>query len=475
MAIFYVSDIYFTSRAKGQSSISSAAYIEDRTLKDERLNKVFRYGSDKTRKHEMTICLGSRLPDGHPIETQKLWNLAEKSETRCNARTARHQWFALPLAPEIGEKEQRQIADDIRKFFETRYNVATTASIHLEHDGNPHLHLQWTVRSVNSAGEFLEKTRLLDDKKTGPLECKEICRAWEAICNTYLAPEHHIDHRSYKERGLNITPALHLGSTAARMQNKGERSDHALAWEERERLREAERQELEELRRIEALELQLEKAKQLERERKNRELEDLRAETSKLFDIMEAENNASDIARRNQNNNQQSKLQREINREPAERACPNGRMDRETQQGHLQRTRGNQPDFGQTHDQTRNQQDSGRDERSAEITQRKSFGLRKLEGAKLLGKLQIARDKIENMATQLIETADILALDNMATQIKREIQLKQERQRPKTIHELLNQINNREPEWTRQHQRQHSRELEQEQPQRPHNGPSLTM
>lgn len=228
MAIFYISDIYFSKRSQGQSSLSSAAYIEDRTLRDERIGKTFRYGSNSTKKHQTTILLGSRLPDGTPIETKTLWNMAEISETKSNARTSRHQWYALPIAPEIGEKERLAIAEEMRSFFEKRYGVATTAAIHLEHDNNPHLHLQWTVRVIekdkNGQAVFKDKTRVLDEKKAGSIECKEICKAWEAACNKYLLPEHHIDHRSYKEQGLVKIPQKHIGSTAKRMEAEGKKS-----------------------------------------------------------------------------------------------------------------------------------------------------------------------------------------------------------------------------------------------------------
>lgn len=125
MAIFHLS-VSSVKRSKGQSAVSSASYIEDITMRDERLQKTFRYGSDRTAKHKSTIRLGSFLPDGTPIDTAELWNLAEASEKRKDSQTARKIIAALPA--ELDKDAHMRIAKDYQSFLWTRYGVATTTA-----------------------------------------------------------------------------------------------------------------------------------------------------------------------------------------------------------------------------------------------------------------------------------------------------------------------------------------------------------
>ena len=54
----------------------------------------------------------------------------------------------------------------------------------------------------------------------------EIWRAsWAEHCNRYLAPELHIDHRSYERQGLDIEPTIHEGYAARDMEQNGKISE----------------------------------------------------------------------------------------------------------------------------------------------------------------------------------------------------------------------------------------------------------
>lgn len=54
----------------------------------------------------------------------------------------------------------------------------------------------------------------------------EIWRAsWAEHCNRYLAPELHIDHRSYERQGLDIEPTIHEGYAARDMEMNGKVSE----------------------------------------------------------------------------------------------------------------------------------------------------------------------------------------------------------------------------------------------------------
>lgn len=222
--------------------MAAAAYLEDRLMYDARLDRDFRFGSDRTRKHETTVCLGSRLPDGTAIDTQRLWNAAEQAETRVNARTARRIMIALPV--ELSQEKQIEAIESFRRDLEKTYHVATTAAIHYEHEHNPHCHLMITTREISQEGDklfFGAKTRSLDDKKTGSQEIERIRESWELTCNRQLEMAHEkarIDRRSYERQGINVTPQIHLGLRSRALERKGlysERIERAVRiWEIRE-------------------------------------------------------------------------------------------------------------------------------------------------------------------------------------------------------------------------------------------------
>ena len=50
-------------------------------------------------------------------------------------------------------------------------------------------------------------------------------KSWEDICNEHLTPDKQIDCRSYKERGIDKIPTVHIGAAAQRMEDNGEKSE----------------------------------------------------------------------------------------------------------------------------------------------------------------------------------------------------------------------------------------------------------
>lgn len=226
--------------------MASASYILDRTLYDARLDRDFRFGGDGTEKHLTTVDLGSRLPTGEEIDTQLLWNAAESAENRKNSRPARKVMIALPV--ELDREAHLKLVDEFRQHLEKTYRVATTAGIHYEHEHNPHCHILFTTREVEKNQEkvFLtEKTRVLDDKKTGSREIEKIREAWELTCNRALElaqEKARIDRRSYARQGVDITPGIHIGMKAYALERKGRHSERieraARVWRIREQEKE---------------------------------------------------------------------------------------------------------------------------------------------------------------------------------------------------------------------------------------------
>jgi hypothetical protein len=137
--------------------------------------------------------------------------LALPDATTAEARLAIVQAFSMELA--------------------NRYGVAVSAAIdHPDKESdqrNHHAHIMFTTREMGENG-LGAKTRVLDDRTTGPQEGTHL-RAYAAdLINEALADsgrDERVDHRSFKERGIDAEPTTHEGPTATNKERRGEPSD----------------------------------------------------------------------------------------------------------------------------------------------------------------------------------------------------------------------------------------------------------
>lgn len=148
------------------------------------------------------------LPDDHPDwaeDRSQLWSGAELAETRKNSVVAREVEVGLPAELTVAERED--LATGFAAHLVDRYGVAAEVSVHEPScDGdqrNHHAHILFTTRRMDEKG-FTEKTRELDDKRTGPEEIEAIRKDWETFQNQALeraGQEKRVDHRSlYAQR-----------------------------------------------------------------------------------------------------------------------------------------------------------------------------------------------------------------------------------------------------------------------------------
>lgn len=95
-------------------------------------------------------------------------------------------------------------------------------AIHDKNAGNPHVHILLTTRKVNKSG-FTEKERSWNDKKL-LMEWRE---RWADWCNhkLYFVSDARVDHRSYKEQGIDRLPQIHLGVEVCAVERKGFKTD----------------------------------------------------------------------------------------------------------------------------------------------------------------------------------------------------------------------------------------------------------
>ena len=142
-------------------------------------------------------------PEGAPewvFDRQRLWNEVEASETRKDAQVAREVEVGLPI--ELSKNEQVELLRDfVKREFVSRGMVADF-SLHLDNPENPHAHILLTTRDITPEG-FGQKNR-------GWNQTKELLgwrRGWAEVTNEHLAQAGlgvRIDHRSYKEQGIEL-------------------------------------------------------------------------------------------------------------------------------------------------------------------------------------------------------------------------------------------------------------------------------
>ena len=310
MAIYHMS-VKTGSRGKGQSAVASASYRSAEMLVDERTGEVFDY-----RRKEGVVAQGILAPDGSPEwvrDRSELWNAVEAAEKRKDARTFRE--FEMALPKELTDQQQRELVVSWVDRELLSRGMVCDLNFHDKGDGNPHVHIMATTRNLAEDGSgFAGKNRDWDKKEV----LKEWRRSWAQECNQSLEMAGHesrVDHRSHRERGIEMEPQIHHGGRSGIMakneaikSRNTERKDIprqaaelvaiASARAEQERQRQAEEAAKEKAR------LEQEATERAERERAAQERSERRAR-----EIAEAE--ARDAAR--------AEREREVRRQIAER------------------------------------------------------------------------------------------------------------------------------------------------------------
>ncbi len=242
--------------SKGKCAVASAAYQAGTTLHDERLGETFSY---KTK--DEVVYSEVMLPENAPEQLQDrsvLWNEVEKVNNRKNSQYARQIEFSLPI--EWSEEERISYARDfIKKTFVDQGMVADWA--YHDKPGNPHVHCMTTLRGFNKNGTWAtmeKKAYVLDengnripeiDPKTGKQKIRirkgkyeekiwkretvqvnnwnkrstliKWRKDWADFANSHLTSENHIDHRSYKEQGIDKIPTIHEGPGMRELEKRG--------------------------------------------------------------------------------------------------------------------------------------------------------------------------------------------------------------------------------------------------------------
>lgn len=218
MAIYHCS-AKIISRSSGRSSVAAAAYRSGEKL----LNQREGIEHDFTRKQGIAHS-EIMLPENVPAEYQcreTLWNAVEMSEKRKDAQTAREIEVALPV--ELPRQEQIELVREYTRTNFTNRGMCADICIHDKGDANPHAHIMLTMRSVTPEG-FSKKCREWNDKKY----IEEWRQEWAVACNQQFEKKNipeRLDHRSYERQGKEQIPTIHLGTSAAALEKRGQQTE----------------------------------------------------------------------------------------------------------------------------------------------------------------------------------------------------------------------------------------------------------
>jgi ATP-dependent exoDNAse (exonuclease V) alpha subunit len=163
------------------------------------------------------------------LDPEQLWNAANAAEKRKNSTLAREVELALPAA--VSSQARVGIVRDFSAALVERYGVAVSVGIHgpsrAGDQRNHHAHILFTTRRMDADG-LGAKTRVLDDRKTGPQEVHYLRALACDLINAALADagsDERVDHRSFAARGIDKEPTTHLGPAGKALERREERSD----------------------------------------------------------------------------------------------------------------------------------------------------------------------------------------------------------------------------------------------------------
>jgi len=216
MAIFHLSARAPITRASGRSATAAAAYRAGALICDERTGLVFDY-----RRRHGVLDARIQLPGGrHVADRQQFWNGVEVHHRRRDAVLAREVVLALPS--ELDVDERAELAFGFAQEIADEFGVGVDCALHAPSrdgdDRNHHAHLLMTACAVDAAGVFGKKAERLD-----PIACRRGGAAdsvswlrprWQDSVNSALARKgsaERVDHRSFKERGIDRLPTVHVG------------------------------------------------------------------------------------------------------------------------------------------------------------------------------------------------------------------------------------------------------------------------
>src|SRR3954447_10761751 len=224
MAIYHFS-AKVIGRSSGRSAVAAGAYRSASALLDEREARTHDFSQKADVAHSEIL-----LPDGAPerwADRGVLWNAVEATEKRKDAQLAREVEFALPR--ELSREEGVVLAREfVQHAFVSRGMVADL-NVHwpldAQGEAKPHAHVMLTMREVKPEGFGLKVSAW-----NRVAELQGWREAWAQSANERLAELGHevrIDHRSFKDQGIELEPQNKIGPAGMRREERGEAAERA--------------------------------------------------------------------------------------------------------------------------------------------------------------------------------------------------------------------------------------------------------
>jgi Ti-type conjugative transfer relaxase TraA len=204
MAIYHF-HAKMVQRKKGESTVAGAAYRSASKIYEQATGITHDYTNKRGVEHAEILA-----PENAPawvFDRHTLWNTVEASEKRKDAQLAREIEVGLPI--ELKDREQVALLRDfVTREFVARGMVADIG-IHRDNPENPHSHILLTTRDLTPKG-FGPKNRSWNTTQ----ELVNWRRGWAEVTNEHLIEAGlgvRIDHRSYREQNLGLTPGVKIG------------------------------------------------------------------------------------------------------------------------------------------------------------------------------------------------------------------------------------------------------------------------
>ena len=158
MAIYYLGVKSFGRSAGngGSISTSAAAYRAGERIRDERTNRIYDHTGRNDIEHKEILLPSHLHGTGSELDwarnRSELWNAAERSEPRANARVAREYVLALPH--ELNQGQRVTLARTFAQEIADRYHNAVDLAVHQPRTDprNFHAHLLATTREITPHG-----------------------------------------------------------------------------------------------------------------------------------------------------------------------------------------------------------------------------------------------------------------------------------------------------------------------------------
>lgn len=223
------------SRAKGANAVGAAAYISRDKLRDEQRQRTYDFRRRGGLEYaEILTPQRSEAQSQAPVPGRsELWNQAERTERRRNARVARAYQFALPH--ELNATDRVALARRFAQDIANRYGSAVDLAVHSPPpDGDPrnvHAHVLATTREYYAEG--LGKKTIMERNGTDRralglpptrIEYKLIRARWAEFANEALRErgfKANLDSRTLAQQGINRRPERHRGTAVTAIMRRG--------------------------------------------------------------------------------------------------------------------------------------------------------------------------------------------------------------------------------------------------------------